>query len=183
MPTAECSHVGHWAVAHSAWALVLGMNRFGISTHLFHEHRLCREHLVHIAAHGFDAIELFATRSHFDYHDERAIAELAEWLADTRLEAPLGARTDRPGAQGRQVDRPVLERLTATRPVARPRCRKPRRRSRSPDIFPIAIWSCTSARRPPSASRPTTTSRSSPDGASRRSSRRRAARTFASRSK
>jgi sugar phosphate isomerase/epimerase len=62
------------------------MNRFGISTHLFHEHRLNREHLVHIAAHGFDAIELFATRSHFDYHDDAAIAALAEWLADTRLE-------------------------------------------------------------------------------------------------
>jgi sugar phosphate isomerase/epimerase len=62
------------------------MNRFGISTHLFHEHRLSREHLVHIAAHGFDAIELFATRAHFDYHDERAIAALAEWLSDTRLE-------------------------------------------------------------------------------------------------
>ena len=62
------------------------MNRFGISTHLFHEHRLSREHLVHIAAHGFDAIELFATRAHFDYHDDRAAAELAEWLADTGLE-------------------------------------------------------------------------------------------------
>jgi sugar phosphate isomerase/epimerase len=62
------------------------MNRFGISTHLFHEHRLTREHLVHIAAHGFEAIELFATRTHFDYHDERAAAELAEWLADTSLE-------------------------------------------------------------------------------------------------
>jgi sugar phosphate isomerase/epimerase len=62
------------------------MNRFGISTHLFHEHRLSREHLVHIAAHGFEAIELFATRSHFDYHDEQAIAALAEWLSDTRLE-------------------------------------------------------------------------------------------------
>ena len=62
------------------------MNRFGISTHLFHEHRLSREHLVHIAAHGFEAIELFATRSHFDYHDERAAADLAEWLADTQLE-------------------------------------------------------------------------------------------------
>ena len=62
------------------------MNRFGISTHLFHEHRLSREHLVHIAAHGFEAIELFATRAHFDYHDERAAAELAEWLADTGLE-------------------------------------------------------------------------------------------------
>jgi sugar phosphate isomerase/epimerase len=62
------------------------MNRFGISTHLFHEQRLSREHLVHIAAHGFEAIELFATRSHFDYHSEEAAAALAEWLADTRLE-------------------------------------------------------------------------------------------------
>lgn len=62
------------------------MNRFGISTHLFHEHRLNREHLVHIAAHGFEAVELFATRAHFDYHDERAMADLAEWLADTGLE-------------------------------------------------------------------------------------------------
>jgi sugar phosphate isomerase/epimerase len=62
------------------------VNRFGISTHLFHEQRLNRDHLVHIAAHGFEAIELFATRSHFDYHDEAAIAALAEWLADTRLE-------------------------------------------------------------------------------------------------
>lgn len=61
-------------------------HRFGISTHLFHESRLDRGHLVHIAAHGFDAVEVFATRSHFDYHDERAITQLAEWLSDTRLE-------------------------------------------------------------------------------------------------
>ena len=60
--------------------------RFGISTHLFHESRLTREHLVHIAAHGFEAVEVFATKSHFDYHDEQAIAQLAEWLADTRLD-------------------------------------------------------------------------------------------------
>jgi sugar phosphate isomerase/epimerase len=62
------------------------MNRFGISTHLFHEHRLNREHLVHIAAHGFEAVEVFATRSHFDYHDPKAAADLAEWLSDTQLE-------------------------------------------------------------------------------------------------
>jgi sugar phosphate isomerase/epimerase len=58
---------------------------FGVSTHLFHESRLCREHLVHIAAHRFDAVEVFATRAHFDYRDARAIARLGEWLSDTRL--------------------------------------------------------------------------------------------------
>ena len=62
------------------------MNRFGISTHLFHEQRLTREHLVHIAANGYDAIELFATRTHFDYHSADAASALAEWLSDTRIE-------------------------------------------------------------------------------------------------
>lgn len=60
--------------------------RFGISTHLFHDHRLTRDHLVHIAAHRFEAVELFATRSHFDYRDPGALPQLAEWLSDTRLE-------------------------------------------------------------------------------------------------
>jgi sugar phosphate isomerase/epimerase len=64
----------------------LSDRRFGISTHLFHDHRLVREHLVDIAAHGFEAVEVFATRSHFDYRDAAAIRELGEWLADTRLE-------------------------------------------------------------------------------------------------
>jgi sugar phosphate isomerase/epimerase len=41
---------------------------------------------VHIAAHGFETVELFATRTHFDYHDEGTIAQLGEWLSDTRLE-------------------------------------------------------------------------------------------------
>jgi sugar phosphate isomerase/epimerase len=59
--------------------------RFGVSTHLFHEQRLDREHLVEIAAHNFDCIELFATKSHFDYHDGNAVRQLAEWLDDTRL--------------------------------------------------------------------------------------------------
>jgi sugar phosphate isomerase/epimerase len=62
------------------------LRKFGVSTHLFHEQRLLREHLVDIAAHGFEAIELFATRSHFDYRDSQAVQALAEWLSDTRLE-------------------------------------------------------------------------------------------------
>jgi sugar phosphate isomerase/epimerase len=59
--------------------------RFGVSTHLYHDHRLDREHLVEIAAHGFECVEVFATRTHFDYHDGLAARTLAEWLDDTRL--------------------------------------------------------------------------------------------------
>jgi sugar phosphate isomerase/epimerase len=59
--------------------------RFGISTHLFHDQRLERAHLAQIADAGFEAIELFATRSHFDYHDAAAVTELSTWLSDTGL--------------------------------------------------------------------------------------------------
>ena len=62
--------------------------RFGISTHLYHEQRLSREHLAQIASYGFEAVEVFATRSHFDYHEPAAIAQLAEWLK--QLKAALG---------------------------------------------------------------------------------------------
>ncbi len=59
--------------------------RFGVSTHLFHDQRLSRAHLAQIAGYGFEAVEVFATRSHFDYHDPAAIAQLAEWLKETGL--------------------------------------------------------------------------------------------------
>ena len=59
--------------------------RFGISTHLFHDQRLGRAHLAQIADAGFEAIELFATRSHVDYHDPAAVTELSGWLSDTGL--------------------------------------------------------------------------------------------------
>ena len=59
--------------------------KFGISTHLFHDQRLSREHLEQIATHGFEAVEVFATRTHFDYHDPSAIARLGEWLKETGL--------------------------------------------------------------------------------------------------
>jgi sugar phosphate isomerase/epimerase len=70
---------------------------FGISTHVSVADRLDREHLVEIAAHGFDAIEVFAVRDHFDYRDRRAAVALAEWLDDTRLtlhsmHAPIAGR-------------------------------------------------------------------------------------------
>jgi sugar phosphate isomerase/epimerase len=58
---------------------------FGISTHLYHSQRLDREHLAQIASYGFESIELFATRSHFDYHDPAAVGRLAAWLKETGL--------------------------------------------------------------------------------------------------
>jgi len=52
-----------------------------VSTHLFHHERLTRDHFQAIAAHGFEMAEVFATRTHFDYHNPAAIADLQEWLA------------------------------------------------------------------------------------------------------
>jgi sugar phosphate isomerase/epimerase len=74
---------------------VPGKRPFGISTHLFHNYRLVRDHLVEIGAHGFERVELFATRTHFDYRNPAAVADLQQWLAEARLElhgvhAPVG---------------------------------------------------------------------------------------------
>jgi sugar phosphate isomerase/epimerase len=53
-----------------------------VSTHLFHHERLTRDHFLAIGAHGFELVEVFATRSHFDYHNPSAVADLQQWLAD-----------------------------------------------------------------------------------------------------
>jgi len=68
---------------------------FGVSTHLYHNQQLSREHLVEIGAHGFQTVEVFATRTHFDYHNPAAIADLQQWLAEAGLalhgvHAPIG---------------------------------------------------------------------------------------------
>jgi sugar phosphate isomerase/epimerase len=60
---------------------------FGISTHLYHDDRLGRDQLVEIAAHGFEAVEVFANRPHVDLADQGLMAELKEALADTGLRA------------------------------------------------------------------------------------------------
>jgi sugar phosphate isomerase/epimerase len=59
---------------------------FAVSTHLYHGQRLNRDHLREIGSAGFDAVELFATRTHFDYHSDVIVADLQGWLADARLE-------------------------------------------------------------------------------------------------
>jgi sugar phosphate isomerase/epimerase len=59
---------------------------FGVSTHLFHHERLTRDHLQAIAAHGFEMVEVFATRTHFDYHNPAVVGDLQQWLADAGLQ-------------------------------------------------------------------------------------------------
>ena len=59
--------------------------QFGVSTHLYHGQRLSRDHLLEIAAHGFETIEVFATRTHFDYHNPAAVADLQQWMAEAGL--------------------------------------------------------------------------------------------------
>jgi sugar phosphate isomerase/epimerase len=60
---------------------------FGISTHLYHDSPLGRDQLVEIAAHGFEAVEIFANRPHLFLDDEHSMAELADGLRDTGLHA------------------------------------------------------------------------------------------------
>lgn len=56
---------------------------FGISTHLFHAERLGLAHLEAVAAAGFASVEVFATRSHFDYHDPAQTRALGDWCRQT----------------------------------------------------------------------------------------------------
>ena len=51
--------------------------RFGISTHLFHGERLERRHFERIAERDLTIVELFATRTHLDYHDPGHVAAVA----------------------------------------------------------------------------------------------------------
>src|ERR1051326_2685936 len=88
--------------------------QFGISTHLFHTERLPRDHLAQIADHGFEAVEVFATRSHFDYHDPAAIAQLATWLKETGLDlhgihAPIPDRITPPDTWGEVISNAVSD--------------------------------------------------------------------------
>ena len=54
---------------------------FGLSTHLFHAETLGPAHFEAAAAHGFAAVEVFATRSHVDYHEPQVGRDLAAWTA------------------------------------------------------------------------------------------------------
>jgi sugar phosphate isomerase/epimerase len=61
--------------------------RFGLSTHIFHGERLSRAHLETIKSSGFDLVEVFATRTHIDYHDARHLDDVRRWLDELGLTA------------------------------------------------------------------------------------------------
>lgn len=73
--------------------------RFGLSTHLFHGERLSAGHVETAATNGFDFIEVFATRTHFDYHDPRHTEDLRTWL-------------DEAGVAAASMHAPICERFT-----------------------------------------------------------------------
>lgn len=61
--------------------------RFGISTHLFHNDRLTEAHLAAVKRHGFDRVEVFATRTHVDYASDGVTRDVADWLTNNGLTA------------------------------------------------------------------------------------------------
>jgi len=60
--------------------------RFGVSTRLYSTQRLGRDQLIEIGGYGFEAIELFGARTHLDYANPAAVADLQQWIAEARLE-------------------------------------------------------------------------------------------------
>lgn len=72
--------------------------QFGVSTHLYRSLHLCREHLLEIAAHGFESVDVVAAVTHLDATNPTNVANLQQWLAEAGLvlhgiHAPVGATT------------------------------------------------------------------------------------------
>src|SRR5437660_162311 len=98
--------------------------RFGFSTRLYEKRRLSRDHLLEIAAHGFEVVEVSAVRTHFDFSNPLVIADLQQWLAEARLDlhglhVPAG-EVEADAEQALFVARRIPVRVL-TRQVARPR--------------------------------------------------------------
>ena len=60
--------------------------KFAVSTYLYRDRRLVQDHLLQIAAHGFTAAELFASRLHIDYHNPSVVADVQQWMTAAGLD-------------------------------------------------------------------------------------------------
>jgi sugar phosphate isomerase/epimerase len=79
-----------------------------LSTYLFVSRKLTRELLGQIGAAGFQGVEIFCSRAHFDYTNKAVIREIAGTLADLRLSlASLHAPTSRDLSATREGGQPL----------------------------------------------------------------------------
>jgi sugar phosphate isomerase/epimerase len=79
-----------------------------LSTYLFVSKKLTPEILTQISSAGFQAIEIFAARSHFDYATRQEVRTIAQSLADHRLQlASLHAPTSRDLGLNREGGSPL----------------------------------------------------------------------------
>ena len=79
-----------------------------LSTYPFVSKKLTRELLVQIRQAHFQAVEIFATRSHFDYATKAEIKSIAQALADNRLQLlSLHAPTNRDTSVNREGGTPL----------------------------------------------------------------------------
>ncbi|HWN75742.1 MAG TPA: TIM barrel protein [Candidatus Udaeobacter sp.] len=79
-----------------------------LSTYLFVSKKLTPEFLALVHGAGFQAIELFASRGHFDYTNTQDVRGLAHILADNRLQlASLHAPTSRDFGPNREGGTPL----------------------------------------------------------------------------
>ena len=148
------------------------VTRFGLSTHLFHQERLDERHLAIIRSHGFDLIELFATRTHFDYRDPARVAAMRGLAGRRRHRRRQHARADHRRHSGRGLGTGVLERVLGQRRAVRKRSTRRARPSTPAPRSAAASWSSTSACRAGRRFRPATTTRARCGEVSRRSPRR-----------
>jgi sugar phosphate isomerase/epimerase len=79
-----------------------------LSTYLFVSKKLTPEILAQISSAGFQAVEIFATRSHFDYATRQEVRTIAQSLTDHRLQlASLHAPTSRDLSLNRESGIPL----------------------------------------------------------------------------
>jgi sugar phosphate isomerase/epimerase len=79
-----------------------------LSTYLFVSRKLTTGHLAEISAAGFDSLEIFCTRGHFDYSEKSEIRDMAAALEKNHLKlASLHAPTSRDLSAMRESGTPL----------------------------------------------------------------------------
>ena len=79
-----------------------------LSTYLFISRKLTRELLGQISQAGFEGLEIFCSRAHFDYNTKAEVREIAGALADQRLSlSSLHAPTSRDLSAPREGGQPL----------------------------------------------------------------------------